>query len=76
MWPQHVQAVPSTAHIPLLTATLRASQPALRHAAAATLRHLAGAQAIVKAANLPDSALARPDFALDSYRTQAQGDGP
>ena len=36
------QAVATAAHVPLLTATLRASQPALRHAAAATLRHLAG----------------------------------
>ena len=36
------QAVATAAHMPLLTATLRASQPALRQAAAATLRHLAG----------------------------------
>ena len=36
------QAVPTSAHVPLLTATLRATQPALRQAAASTLRHLAG----------------------------------
>ncbi len=36
-------AAPAAAHLPLLLATLRSRQPALRRAAAATLRHLAGA---------------------------------
>ena len=45
--------MPTIAHIPLLTATLRASQPALRHAAAATLRHLAGAPALASTLTLP-----------------------
>lgn len=36
------QAVPAAAHLPLLVHTLQAAQPALRQAAAATLRHLAG----------------------------------
>ena len=35
-------AAPAAAHLPLLLATLRSRQPALRRAAAATLRHLAG----------------------------------
>ena len=35
-------AAPAAAHLPLLLSTLRSRQPALRHAAAATLRHLAG----------------------------------
>ena len=37
------QAVPVVAHVPLLLTTLASRQPALRKAAADTLRHLAGA---------------------------------
>ena len=36
------QAVPAIAHVPLLLTTLASRQPALRKAAADTLRHLAG----------------------------------
>jgi hypothetical protein len=35
------QAVPAAKHLPLLLLTLTSSRPALRRAAAATLRHLA-----------------------------------
>ena len=35
-------AVPAAAHLPLLLATLNSRQPALRKAAADTLRHLSG----------------------------------
>lgn len=35
-------AVPAIAHVPLLLSTLKSRQPALRKAAADTLRHLAG----------------------------------
>lgn len=40
-------AVPAVAHVPLLLATLRSLQPALRKAAADTLRHLAGQQRLM-----------------------------
>jgi hypothetical protein len=39
-------AVPAAAHLPLLLATLGSRQPALRRAAADTLRHLAGTFAL------------------------------
>ena len=35
-------AVPAIAHVPLLLSTLKSRQPALRKAAADTMRHLAG----------------------------------
>jgi hypothetical protein len=40
------QAVPAAKHLPLLLLTLTSSRPALRRAAAATLRHLADRDAV------------------------------
>ena len=57
------QAVPAVAHVPLLLTTLASRQPALRKAAADTLRHLAGALSCgnpndaVRVSNLPSGSV-------------------